>query len=163
VAELVANGTPTELANALDSGTRKRLTAPSVVERRLEELGRQGRRGVARFDAIMRDAGVESWLERKFLRLVKPTGLPDPTLQRSYRAGDHLVARVDFDFAPLPIVVEVGGQRGYMSAAERRRKERRRNELQLLGKVIYFFTSEDVTARPEYVLDTVAKGIRLVS
>ena len=58
------------------------------------------------------------------------------------------IARVDFDFSPLPIMVEVGGKRGYMSSSERQRQERRRNELQLLGKVIYFFTTEDVVQRP---------------
>ena len=73
------------------------------------------------------------------------------------------VARVDFDFSPLPVVVEVGGQRGYMSATERRRQEHRRNQLQLLGQVIYFFTTEDVSGDPAYVVATLTKGIRLVS
>ena len=114
-------------------------------------------------DEVMKLAGVESWLERRFLRLVRGTGLPLPTLQRTYRADGVHVARVDFDFAPLPIVVEVGGQRGYMSAQERRRKEHRRNELQLLGRTIYFFTTEDVRDDPGYVVKTLTAAIRLVS
>ena len=74
------------------------------------------------------------------------------------------MARVDFDFAPLPIVVEVGGRRGYFSSSERRRQEHRRNELQLLGKTIYFFTTEDVVDDPQYVTATLVAGIaRLAS
>ena len=92
-------------------------------------------------------AGVESWLERAFLRILRGTALPTPTMQRTYRRDGTHVARVDFDFAPLPVIVEVGGQRGYLSTTERQRQERRRNELQLLGKVIYFFTTEDVVSR----------------
>ena len=62
------------------------------------------------------------------------------------------IARVDFDFEPLPVIVEVGGRRGYMSASERQRQERRRNQLQLLGKVVYFFCTEDVVESPGYVV-----------
>jgi hypothetical protein len=122
-------------------------------------LGRSGRTGVARFDEVMKSAGVESWLERRFLKLIEGSPLPKPSLQRIYRSDGVHIARVDFDFVPLPIVVEVGGCRGYLSAAERRRQEHRRNELQLLGKVIYFFTTEDVTSDPEYVIATLVAGI----
>ena len=163
VVELIGRVSINELGNALDSAIRRRLTAPSVVERRVRELGREGRRGVGAFDRVMKFAGVESWLERRFLRLVRGTGLPQPTLQRTYRNDGVHVARVDFDFSPLPVVVEVGGQRGYMSATERRRQEHRHNQLQLLGQVIYFFTTEDVSGDPAYVVATLTKGIRLVS
>jgi hypothetical protein len=78
--------------------------------------------------------GVESWLERRFLELLDGQRLPQPTMQRTYRREGIHVARVDFDFTPLPIVVEVGGRRGYFTSSERRRQEHRRNELQLLGK-----------------------------
>ena len=50
-----------------------------------------------------------------------------------------------------------------MSATERRRQEHRHNQLQLLGQVIYFFTTEDVSGDPAYVVATLTKGIRLVS
>lgn len=160
VIELLGRVDREHVGNALDSGTRKRLTAPPVVRRRLVELGRQGRAGVATFDELMRNAGVESWLERAFLELIAPTRLPRPAIQRTYHADRKHVARVDFDFAPLPIVVEVGGQRGYMSAAERRRQERRRNAMQLLGTTIYVFTCEDVKHDPAYVLDTLHAALR---
>jgi hypothetical protein len=163
VVELVGRVPYDRLGNALDSACRKRLTAAAVVDRRLTELGRQGRAGVADLDHLMEMAGVESWLERAFLRIIRGTGLALPEAQRVYRRDGVHVARVDFDFAPLPIVVEVGGKRGYLSSAERQRQERRRNELQLLGKVIYFFTTEDVVADPDYVVRTLTTALDVAS
>jgi very-short-patch-repair endonuclease len=157
VIELIGRVSRERLGNAVDSAWRKRLTAPTVINGRLTELGRQGRTGITDFDRVMKMAGVESWLERAFLRLLLSTALPTPTMQRTYRRDGVHIARVDFDFSPLPIIVEVGGKRGYLSSAERQRQERRRNELQLLGKVIYFFTTEDVRSDPEYVIRTLSE------
>ncbi len=150
-----------ELGNAIDSAVRTGLTAPTYLRRRLDELGRQGRVGVAAFDRVMESAGVQSWLERQFLALIRGHHLPVPAVQRIYRRDGIHVARVDFDFAPLPIVVEVGGRRGYLSAEERRRHEHRRNELQLLGRTVYFFTTEDVVDDGgRYVLRTRTEPLR---
>lgn len=151
------------LANAIDSACRMGLTAPSVLTRRLEQLGRKGRAGVATFERVMKYEGVESWLERRFLDAVLAAGLPRPDVQRIYHRDRKHVARVDFDFDPFPVVVEVGGRRGYMSAADRQRQEHRRNELQLLGKMVYFFTTEDVRDRQDYVVTTVRNGLGLAA
>jgi very-short-patch-repair endonuclease len=85
---------------------------------------------------------------------VRSAGLPMPAVQRVYKRDGRHIARVDFDFSPSPVIVEVGGQKGYLTRSERQRQERRRSELQLLGKVVYFFCYEDVTADIRYVLDT---------
>ena len=130
--------------NTLDSASRRGLTMPSVVQRRFDELGTQGRSGVTVFNRVMESAGVQSWLERQFLSLIKAAGLPKPRVQRTFRADGQHIARVDFDFERNGVVVEVGGRRGYLSLDERRRQERRRNALQLEGRTIYFFTTEDV-------------------
>jgi hypothetical protein len=163
VIELIGRVGPDRLGNALDSACRRFLTAPSVVEQRLGELGRQGRPGVAAFDRLAAVSGVQSWLERAFLRILKPTGLPRPDIQRVYRRDGAHIARVDFDFSPWPVIVEVGGKRGYLSNSERQRQERRRNDLQLLGKVIYFFTTEDVVDDPAYVIRTLTEALRRVA
>ncbi len=159
VLELIGRVNERELGNALDSALRNGLTTPAVLFRRLDELGRRGRAGVETFDRVMESAGVQSWLERQLLELIERAGLPRPTLQRTYRHDGRHVARVDFDFEPRPVLVEVGGRRGYLSADERRRQEHRRNELQLLGKVVYFFTTEDVTDAASYVVSTLRSAL----
>jgi hypothetical protein len=143
-----------ELGNAIDSACRLGLTSPLFLRRRLDQLGRQGRSGVEIFDRVMESVGVQSWLEREFEHLVRSAGLPTPRRQRVYRRDGRHVARVDFDFDPWPVVAEVGGRRGYLSADDRRRQEHRRNELQLIGKIVYFFTTEDVIESPGYVIST---------
>lgn len=49
-----------------------------------------------------------------------------------------------------------------MSYEDRHRQERRRNELQLLGKTVYFFTTEDV-ADERYVIETLRTGLGLAA
>jgi hypothetical protein len=73
------------------------------------------------------------------------------------------IARVDFDFSPAPVIVEVGGRRGYLAADDRRRQEHRRSELQLIGKIVYFFSSEDVTEREPYVVATVSQALAVAA
>ena len=102
---------------------------------------------------------MQSWLEREFEHLVRSAGLPMPRRQRVFRRDGRHVARVDFDFEPWPVVAEVGGRRGYLSADDRRRQEHRRNELQLIGKIVYFFTTEDVVETPGYVISTLRAAL----
>jgi hypothetical protein len=150
-------------ANALDSAIRLRLTSTEQLVRRLAHARDHGVAGVELLDELLRDAGVESWLERRFLALLRSAGLPLPQLQRVYRRDGRHVARVDFDFTPLPVVVEVGGQKGYLTTRERQRQERRRNELHLLGKAVYFFSYEDVTEESAYVAATVRSALDATS
>lgn len=147
------------LGDAFDSACRKGLASEAAVQRLLDRIGRQGRPGMVALTEMLAGAGVESWLERQFLQLL-PAELPSPALQRVYRPDGARVARVDFDFAPLPVIVEVGGRKGYVSAVDRRNKERRRNELQLLGKTVYFFTRDDIVDMPDYVVATLSRALR---
>jgi hypothetical protein len=160
VVELLATASRNEAGNALDSATRRRLTAPAVVERRLLQLGQHGRAGLVAFRELASVGAVESWLERLVLRVVSDAGLPALLLQQRYELPGVGVARVDFEFATFPIVVEVGGQHGYLSREERQRQERRRNELQLRGKIVYFFTRDDVVNRPNEVVVTLFAAIK---
>lgn len=162
IIELLADGTVEEACDALDSAIRMRLTAHAVIARRLDELGRRGRAGVALFDEIVRAGLVESGLERRFVHVVRTAGLPEPIVQRRYRLDGVGTVRVDYELPGTPIVVEVGGRRGYLSAGERQQKERRRNALQLHGKVVYFFTTADVTEAPDRMVATLAAALDLV-
>jgi hypothetical protein len=70
-----------------------------------------------------------------------------------------LTPAVDFEWDGSPVIAEVGGRRGYLTARERQRKERRRNELQWRGKVVYFFAFEDITEAPGLVVSTMASAL----
>lgn len=147
------------LGDALDSARRKRLTTDGELAERLARTSGKGREGVVNLRRLLSYGSVESWLERRFIDLLPP-GVPRPALQRVYRQDGVHVARVDFDFDPLPVIVEVGGRKGYLSAADRRDKERRRNRLQLQGKTVYFFTRDDIVATPGTVIATLRAALR---
>jgi hypothetical protein len=162
IIHLAAEVTERELANALDSAVRAGRTAPAFLSRRLAVLRRPGVPGLCLLDHVLHEAGVESWLERRFLRMVREAGLPEPTSQRIFRAGGRHVARVDFRFdtVPRPFIAELCGKKGYLTSRERQRVERRRNALQGLGEIVYAFTYEDVVEEPRVVLTTLRDAAR---
>jgi hypothetical protein len=133
-----------ETENAIDGALRLR----KVSEPRLRSAA------VLTHSRILRDAmvdtGGESSLERRFLALVRLAGLPRPQLQRVFRDGTTVVARVDALF-PGGIVVEVEGHTTHSSRQQRESDEKRRNALVRRGLTVTVFTFGHVTREPAYV------------
>ncbi len=144
-----------ELARLVDSASRGGHSSPAYLARRLHELRGPGRYGVGKIDHALLDAGGHSILERSFLAAVRNGGLPRPRTQVTMIANGRLVGRVDFDFHPLPLVVEVNGAKGHSSDADRAKDARRRNELQSLGITVLEFTFREVVGDPRAVVATV--------
>ncbi len=101
---------------------------------------------------ILLDSGGESFLERRFLGLVRAAGLPRPTCQVVFATSGR-VMRVDFEFRSS-VVVEVTGRFGHTSDRDRQKDARRRNALQQIGKTVLEFTTIDVMSAQDYVLTT---------
>jgi very-short-patch-repair endonuclease len=87
--------------------------------------------------------------------------LPRPTPQVIHRLDGKAIARVDFLFEHLDVVVEVSGRKGHSSPAERARDAQRRNELLELGRLVYEYTWEQVTQRSDWVADTLGTRLAL--
>lgn len=149
----------TRLQEAMDSAVRSGASSPSVLAARLATLRGPGRRGVRAVTSLLPDTGGHSWLERRFLALVRAARLPRPAMQVIHRRDGRTVARVDFLWEEAGVVVEVSGRRGHASDAERAKDAQRRNELQDLGRVVYEFTRADVVDRAPYVIATVRAGL----
>lgn len=147
------------LEAAIDSAVRMRLSAPIVLQRRLEGLRGPGRWGCRLVDELTIDAGGESVLERRFLELLRRNGLPRPTTQRWFRIDGRSIGRADFTFDEHRMVVEVSGGRGHSSPAERAKDAQRRNELQDIGQQVFEYTWEDVSRRPTYVARTMRERL----
>ena len=90
-------------------------------------------------------------LERRFLELTRRAGLPSPEHAGRPPPRRPHVPRVDFEFEPYGIVVEVSGRLGHSTPTERARDAQRRNELQDVGRQVFEYTWEDVTRRPAFV------------
>ena len=142
-----------ELEAAIDSAIRLRRTALPRLTKRLATVSGFGMAGSVLLRELLLDSGGESYLERRFLQLVRPHGLPRPDCQVTMRR-DHRVARVDFRFPSTNVVVEVTGRLGHASDAERAKDARRRNDLQLSGQQVIEFTTAHVIDDPDYVIAT---------
>jgi len=144
------------IENALDSAIRLRLVTIPRLSRRMTELA-AGRPGIRLLREILLDSGGESFLERRFLNLMRSAGLPSPTCQVAYATNGRVI-RVDFEFQPTSVVVEVTGRLGHTSDRDRQKDARRRNALQQLGKEVLEFTTVDVLSAPDYVLATLTNS-----
>ena len=151
IIDLAGSCTKSELESAVDSAIRSGATSGQFLAQRLASLRHRGRPGVVNLDQVLVDVGGTNRLERRFLALCRRAGLPRPACQVIHRRGDQTVARVDFDFAPSSLVVEVEGQVAHASPRQRQRDAQRRRELTFLGRVVFSFTFEDVFERPEMV------------
>jgi hypothetical protein len=147
------------LSRLVDSSISLRKVTHDQLVERVEWLRDSGVRGVRRMDQVLIDAGVESWLERKFLELLRAAGLPRPRCQVVFKNGSRTMARVDFLFDDTNVVVEVSGRRGHVTDAERQRDARRRNDLQQAGMIVLEFTTSDVVRDPYYVVQTIREAL----
>ena len=147
-----AHHTAGGIENAIDSAIRLRLTSLPRLTKRISELA-PGRRGIRMLRELLLDSGGESFLERRFLGLLRSARLPRPACQISY-AADGRAIRVDFEFHTTNVIVEVSGRLGHTSDRDRQKDARRRNALQQIGKTVLEFTTVDVMSNPDYVLAT---------
>jgi hypothetical protein len=81
IIDLAGCGTNTAMIEkAIDSAIRLRLTTLAKLTRRMTQLA-PGRPGIRLLREILLDSGGESYLERRFLRLMRTSRLPPPTCQ----------------------------------------------------------------------------------
>ncbi len=158
IVDLASTGIPARaIEHAMEASIRRRRTAVSRILDELALVDTPGRRGRRLLKQLLLDAGGESDLERRFLRLVRTAGLPRPTCQVPFRDSNGRAIRVDFQFGH--VLVEVNGVLGHSSESDRRKDARRRNELQQRGFVVLEFTTADVIDEPERVLATLRRSL----
>ena len=151
-----------ETENAIDSAIRLRLVAEQRLRTRIvREHSRGINGGRALLDALI-DAGGESRLERWFLGLVRRAGIARPILQKTYRDGTRIVARVDAYF-PGGLVVEVAGHGTHASRRQLQLDAQRHTELTLRGLHFITFTYDDVRDRPDWVIARLREALVLAA
>ncbi|MBK5333797.1 MAG: hypothetical protein JJD93_17605 [Ilumatobacteraceae bacterium] len=143
--------TVAETENAIDSAIRLRLVSEQRLRIRVISEHCSGVNGSRLLVDAMVDTGGESRLERWFLALVREAGICRPMLQKTYRDGSRIVARVDAYFAG-GLVVEVSGHGTHATRRQRQIDAQRRTELTLRGLRVLTFTYEDVRDRPGWVI-----------
>lgn len=151
---------PQRLEVALDDALRRGLT--SIVRLELEigarAPGLAGARTLRKTLEDYRHAPLESPLERKFLKLMRAAGLPEPEVQHEIHAHGRLIARVDFAYPELRLGIEVDGYRWHSGRARWAKDLVRRNELTALMWRILHVTEEEMSGTQPRVVEIVRRA-----
>ncbi|MGH8874020.1 MAG: endonuclease domain-containing protein, partial [Acidimicrobiia bacterium] len=147
---------PERVEEAVDFALREGLVSLPMLRWRHSELRGRGCRGAGVIAPILEARTVgrvpESRYEREFIRLARDLGLPDPELQYEIRSGGRVIARVDFAWPDLRIVVEIDGHLGHSTRQQRAHDATRENQIKLEGWQVFRFTTDQVFRRdPEMV------------
>lgn len=153
------------LEELLDDGLRRGWFSTTAIWRRWEQLGGPLRPGGRVVQAVLerKAAGerpVGSILETRFRQLLRRTGLPEPVSQYDVYDGDELVARVDFAYPELGVVIEVDGEERHAGRSPRKRDARRDRRLVALGFRPLRFHWDDVHEDPAAVARDLLDVIR---
>ena len=141
-----------QLEAAINEADKQGLTDPEALRSALPAYA--GRPGVSALRRILdRRTFVltDSELERRFLRIVRATGLPLPKTQQRVNGF-----RVDFYWPDLGLVVETDGLRYHRTPAQQARDKVRDQAHLATGLTHARFTHEQVRYEPERVRSTLA-------
>lgn len=155
---------PPLLEVALDDLLSRRLVTVEYVRRRLEALGRQGRRGAGTlFDLLAeRSDGrprTTSEFERRLLATLRRAGLPQPRTQFEVVLPGGRRVMLDYAYPPELVALEADSYRHHSSRTDWGRDHVRNRLLTAMGWRILPVTWDDL-ADPEPMLDAVRRGLR---
>jgi very-short-patch-repair endonuclease len=147
--------------NVLESACNKAEIRELLDMRAIEELlgRRTGHPGASRLRAALGVEGLgadrtKSKLENRFLRLIRRSGLPMPTVN-DWIAIPGEEMQCDFVWHRHRAIVEVDGWETHRTRKAFRDDRRRDQLLRLAGWGVERFTSDDVDYRPDQVLEVV--------
>ena len=163
--DLARHETSHALMLALDSAIRDLQTTEDFLHRRINELRSKGRYGIPQLLSVIEGVeitrGGHSWLERRFLELIRAEGVPAPETQVVLsRRSDRLV-RVDCWFASARLVVELLGYRWHRTPLQMARDAERANQLMLDGHRMLQFPYSVVAEKPAEMMVDLRRALEL--
>jgi very-short-patch-repair endonuclease len=151
--DLAARLSRAALESAINEADRRGLVSPDRLRSAIDELSR--RPGIATVrDVLDRRTFklTDSGLERRFLGIVRQSGLPLPQTQREVNGF-----RVDFYWPDVDLVVETDGLR-YHRTPEQQARDRLRDQVHAAaGLTCLRFTHAQVRYEPGYVKATLVR------
>lgn len=159
VVDLAACTGRERLSRALDDAHVARRCSIDEVAALYAELRRPGKRGLKMLGRLlaMRGPGyvpTESELERRFLRVLRAGGLPEPQRQARLPWRADAPARVDFLYPRQRVIIEVDGRRWHTRMDEMATDRRRDREAQNHGYRVYRFVFEEITGQATMIHET---------
>jgi very-short-patch-repair endonuclease len=153
------------LEDALHCALARRLVDFDQLVARFFQVARRGRDGagplrtlLVAYDSTMGPA--ESRLENRLLRVIRRSSLPTPVRQHPVMLeGEDY--RLDVSYPDVKLVLEGDGF-GWHTIRSRFESDRERQNLLVLhGWMILRFTWRQICARPDWIVDQIARARRL--
>jgi very-short-patch-repair endonuclease len=123
------------------------LTSPGALWAYIDEVGRQGRRGVQPLRAVLELRGrvpaAESDLETEMVQLLRRGGLPEPVRQHEVVVASRRF-RIDLAYPELKIALEIDGDEPHFGARKTDADNTRDGLLQLGGWLTQHFTRRHI-------------------
>lgn len=153
---------PTKIGAILDHAVRDGLTTYERFERRVGELGRQGRNGIgtARLVLEARGYGDGFGFEKAMRGLLRDAGLPEPEREFRVHVDGHRY-RVDFAFPKAMLGIECDSSRWHELDYQRSYDLARQNRIQNAGPLLMRYTldcvRDDSAGVQTEIVDAVAR------
>jgi very-short-patch-repair endonuclease len=148
---------PEEVEAALDRGLVAHRFSVAAVQHVLDQLARSGRAGCGVLRRVLEDRALgdrrpDGLLEPQMARLLRDFGLPPGRFQYVVRDDEgRFVAKADFAYPELRLVVEVDGWESHGSRTAFHTDRRRSNDLAGAGWTVLRFTWDDIVRHPSAV------------
>ncbi|RPI08588.1 MAG: hypothetical protein EHM63_06045 [Actinobacteria bacterium] len=123
------------------------MTSAGALWAYIDEVGRQGRRGVQPLRAVLELRGrlpaAESDLETEMVQLLRRVGLPEPVRQHEVVVASRRF-RIDLAYPDLKIALEIDGDEPHFGARRTDADDTRDGLLQLGGWLTQHFTKRHI-------------------
>jgi hypothetical protein len=154
------------LAQCLDQGVRMRLTSYERVAEMVTDLARKGKPGIAKLRKILevrlgREFVSESVMETRIFGIIVDAGLPLPTTQFRPVWLRKINGRLDLAYVPQEILIEADSLRFHGTPEAFQADRTRDNLAQLSGWMFLRYTWEDVTKRPEMIVEQIRQALSI--
>lgn len=159
--DVAAASSPSAAELVLDALLQRRLTTLERVSARIQDWHGHGSSAARRIleERKRFPERLDSWLEKRFARLVRDHGLPMPLTQQRFLDGERCVARVDFLYPWADLVIEVDGYGSHGARQAWQRDLRRNNELVLRRLRTLRYSSDDIKHRAALMAEEIRAAL----
>jgi len=140
---------PARVERALDFALSHRLTNTAELHHTLRLLGRRGRTGIAIMRHLLADRPAherqpDSNLERRFRAIARDAGFPGMESQVDMADETGWLARVDFYYPPLRLIIEIDSVLYHSALTDRHRDDATTARLVAAGYTVLRITEVEV-------------------
>jgi len=155
---------PEELEEILDEALARRMVTVKNLQRRIESLGRRGRKGTGLLWQLLCERVAaprlpQSRFETRLLRMLTARGLPKPRCQFEVRLLSGRRAYLDFAYPEAMLAIEADSYWHHSSLSDWSNDRVRNNELVAAGWRVLPITHQDLMGDPALIVELLTRSL----